>query len=125
MRFSETNWLNFHLHHCSSLIANRFNTIIIRDSIAAGLSRYQTVCTKYLEPLKTLDCGIGGDSVLWRAQNLPIISSLKNVFILCGTNNLFQDSLKDIADGIVGIAKAFQSSYNSINIDCHWWYIPS
>ena len=83
MRFSETNWLIFHLHHCSSLITNRFNTIIIRDSIAAGLNRDRNVCTKYLEPLKTLNCGIGDrvQNVLWQAQNLPIISSLKNVFM--------------------------------------------
>ena len=94
MRFSKTNWLNFHRHHCSSLITNRFKTIIIGDSIADGLNRYQSVCTKYLEPLKTLNFGIGGDrvqNVLWRAQNLPVISSLKNVAILCGTNNLFRD----------------------------------
>ena len=92
MRSSETNWLNFHCSHCSSLITNRFKTIIIRDSIAAGLNRYRSVWTKYLEPLKTLNCGIGGDrvqNVLWLAQDLPVISSLKNVVILCGTNNLF------------------------------------
>ena len=119
MRFSKTNCLNFHRHHCSSLITNPFNTIIIGDSIAAGLNRYGSVCTKYLEHLKTLNCGIGGDrfqNVLWRAQNLPHISSLKNVVILCGTNNLFQDSPEDIADVIVEIAQTFQSSYNSIDI---------
>ena len=32
------------------------------------------------------------------------------------TNNSFQDSPTDIADGIIDIAQAFQSSYNSINI---------
>ena len=95
MRSSKTNWLNFHRHHCSSLIMNRFKTIIYGDSIAAGLNRYRSVWTKYLEPLKTLSCGIGGDrvqNVLWWAQNLPAISSLKNVVILCGTIILFQDS---------------------------------
>ena len=39
-----------------------------------------------------------------------------NVVILCGTNNLFQDSREDIADGIIEISQTFQSSYNSINI---------
>ena len=80
MRFSKTNWLNFHCHHCSSLITNRFNTIIMGDSITAGLNRYGSVCSKYLEPLKTLNCGIRGDrvhNVLWWVQNLPVISSLK------------------------------------------------
>ena len=44
------------------------------------------------------------------------LSSLKNVVILCGTNNLFTDSPKDIADGILEIAQTFQSKYSSINV---------
>ena len=91
----------------------------MRDSIAAGLNKYGSVCTKYLKPLRTLNCGIGSDrvqNVLWRAHNLPVISSLKNFIILCGTNNLFQDSPEGTADGIVEIVQTFQSSYNSINI---------
>ena len=87
--------------------------------IAAGLNRYRSVWAKYLEPLKTLNCGIGGDRVqhvLWRAQNLPAISSLKNVVISCGTTNLFQDSPEDIAGGVIEIAETFQSKYNSIDI---------
>ena len=44
MRFSKTIWLNFHRRHCSSLITNRFNAIIMGDSIAAGLDR--SVCTE-------------------------------------------------------------------------------
>ena len=117
MRFSKTNWLNFHRHHCSSLITNRFKTIIIGDSVAAGLNRYRRVWTKYLETLKTLNCETGGDrvqNVLWRAQNLPVISSLKNVVILCGTNNLFHDSPEDIADGIIEIARTFQFKFNRV-----------
>ena len=54
--------------------------------------------------------------MFWRAQNLPVISSLKNVVILCGTNNLFQDSPEDIPDGVVEITETFQSKYSSINI---------
>ena len=107
------------MSYCSSLTTNCFNTIIIGDSVAAGLNRYRSICTKYLEPLKTLNCGIGGDrvqNVLWRAQNLLVISSLKNVDILCGTNNLFHDSPEDIANGIVETAQTFQSSYISIKI---------
>ena len=116
--FSKTNWLNFNRHHCSSLITNRFNTIIIADSIAAGLNRYRSVCTKYLEPLKTLNFGLGRDrvqNVLRWAQNLCVISSRKNVVILYGINYLFQESPEQIADSIIEIAETFQSSYNSIN----------
>ena len=46
-------------------------------------------------------------NVLRRAQNFPVILSLKNVVILCGTNKLFQDSPEDIADGIIEIARTF------------------
>ena len=116
--FSKTNWLNFNRHHCSSLITNRFNTTIITDSIAAGLNRYRSVCTKYLKPLKTLNFGLGRDrvqNVLWRTQNLRVISSLKNVVILYGINYLLQESPEHIADSIIEIAETFQSSYNSIN----------
>ena len=70
-----------------------------------------------LEPLKTLNYGIGGDRIQNVLENFPVISSLKNVVILCGTNNLFTDSPKDIADDIIEIAQTFQSKYSSINID--------
>ena len=116
--FSKTNWLNFNRHHCSSLITNRFNTIIIADSIAAGLNRYRSVCTKYLKPLKTLNFGLGRDrvqNVLRWAQNLRVISSRKNVVILYGINYLFQESPEQVADSIIEIVETFQSSYNSIN----------
>ena len=78
--FSKTNWLNFYRPHCSSLITNCFKTIIIGDSIAAGLNRYRSVWAKYLEALKTLNCDIGGDrvqNVLWQAQNLCHINHKK------------------------------------------------
>ena len=44
--------LSFHRHPCSSLITNRFETIIIEDSTAAALNRHRRVWTKFLEPLK-------------------------------------------------------------------------
>ena len=68
------NWLNFHYDYCSKLVKLTFETIIIGDSIVAGLSRYQNVLDKFLKPLKALNCDVGGDRiehVLWRALNLP------------------------------------------------------
>ena len=118
-RFSKMNWLNFHYDHCSKLAKNTFETIIIGDSIVAGLSRYQNVRDKFLKPLKALNCGIGGDRiqhVLWRALNLPASQNLKNVVVLCGTNNLLLDSPKDIADGILEIARPFEMNYSCVNV---------
>ena len=108
-RFSKMNWLNFHYDHCSNLAKNTFETILIGDSIVAGLSRYQNVRDKFLKPLKALNCGVGGDKIqhiLWCALNLPVSLNLKNVVVLCGTNNLLLDSPKDIADGILEIARS-------------------
>ena len=65
----------------------------------AGLHRYFKIWDNFFKPIDALTCGIGGDkvqNVLWRVQNLPISSSLKNAVILCGTNNLQQDSPEDI-----------------------------
>ena len=39
----------------------------------------------------------------------------KNV-VLCGTNNLPQDSPKDIVDGILEIAISFQTNYSCVNV---------
>ena len=113
------NWLNFHYDHCSKLAENTFETILIGDSIVAGFSRSQNVWDKFLNPLKAFNCGVGGDRiqhVLWRALNYPVSSDLKNAVVLCGTNNLLLDSPKDIADGILKIARSFETNYGCVSV---------
>ena len=64
------------------------------------------IWNNFFKPKDALKCSIGGNkvqNVLWRVQNLPISSSLKNAVILCGSSNLQQDSPEDIVDGIVEI----------------------
>ena len=66
-----------------------------------------------------MNCGIGGDiikHVLWCTLNLPASQNLKNVVVLCGTNNLLLDSPKDIADGILEIARPFEMNYSCVNV---------
>ena len=66
-----------------------------------------------------MNCGIGGDRiqhVLWRALNLPASPDLKNVVVLCGTNDLLLGSPKDIADGILEIARSFEINYSCVNV---------
>ena len=63
--------------------------------------------------IDALNCGIGGDkvqNVLWWVQNLLISSSLKSTIILCGANNLQQDSPEDIVDGIIEIGHGFKGA---------------
>ena len=118
-RFFKTCWLNSHINQCSKLSRNYYEKIIIRGSIVAGLSRYQSVWVKFLQPLRALNCGNGSDNVqhvLWRSHNLPVVKSIKKVVVLCGTNNLNQNSPEDITDGIIEVANTFKSQYDSISI---------
>ena len=64
------------------------NTLLLGDSIVACLSRYPNVWNEYLAPINVLNLGNGGyrvENVLWRAIDLLLPSSVKNVVILCGT----------------------------------------
>ena len=66
-----------------------------------------------------MNCSVGGDKnqhVLWRALNLPVFSNLKNVVALCGTINLLLDSPKDIAYGILEMARSFKTNYSCVNV---------
>ena len=75
----------------------------------AGLSRYQNVWNGKFS-FNTLNWDIGGDkvqNVLWRAHNLPAVKNIKNVVILCVSNNLHLDAPEDIADGIIKIGINF------------------
>ena len=85
----------------------------------AGLHRYYKIWNNFFKAIDALNCGIGGDkvqNVLWRVQNLPISSSLKNAFILCCTNNLQQDSPEDIVDAIIEIGHCYKKQHHHINI---------
>ena len=118
-RFKKSNWLECHRYHYL-LLKNRFtSTLLLGDPIIAGLSRYLKVWQRYFTPLKELDLRIGGDrakNVLLRAKTLLIPPSLKNVVVLCGTNNLFTDSPMDIADCIANIFSCLREKSSSINI---------
>ena len=129
-RFSKPNWLELHLKHCSFLTDDKCGTILIGNSIVAGLSRYQNIWNGNFS-LNSLNCGIGRDKVqniLWRALNLPAVKSVRNVVILCGTNNLHLNTSEDIADGIIEIGSTFKTFYTNVNVficgflpsDCYW-----
>ena len=103
----KAKWFQMHCKHFL-LNSKSFKSILIGDSLMAGLHRYSKIWNNFFKPIDALNCGIGGDkvqNVLWRVQNLSISSSLKNVVILCGTNNLQQDSPEDIVDDIIEIGR--------------------
>ena len=102
----KAKWFQMHRKHCFLLNSKSFESILIGDSLIAGLHHYYKIWNNLFKPIDALNCGIGWNkvqNVLWRVQNLPISSSLKNGVILCGSSNLQQDSPEDIVDGIVEI----------------------
>ena len=53
---------------------------------------------------------------LFISSDLRCFSSLRNIIILCGTNNLYQDSPEDIANSLIKIASCFKQGNNAINV---------
>ena len=91
-------------------------------SAVAGLSRCANVWNEYLAPINGLNIDIGGDhveDVLWWAINLPLPLSVKNVVILCrtnNTNNIIIVTPHDIANCIISIGSLFQNKSSGINV---------
>ena len=86
-----------------------FDTIIIGDSIAAGLSRYSYVWETLFKESLNLD--IGGDHtqhICCRTERLLVPSHLKYVIIHCGTNNVSKDSPSKTANSILCNALLFK-----------------
>ena len=66
-----------------------------------------------------MNLGIRGDrvqNVLWRAISLPLPSSVRNIVVKCGTNNISTDSPHGIADRIVDVGTIFRRKSNMVNI---------
>ena len=91
---------------------------IIGDSIVAGLMRNTNIWNN-LFGNRFINLGISGDrveNVLWRARDIPFLPSLKNVVILCSTNNINKDSPYDIVQGLIAINSVFKNSSSNPNI---------
>ena len=84
--------LDVHKYHVHQLTYH-FETILIGDSIAAGLSFYSSVSETFFK--KVLNFGINGDHtqhVLLRVECSAAPSYLKDVIIHFGTNNISMDN---------------------------------
>ena len=96
-----------------------YSTLLIGDSIIAGLSRYSNIWNRYFKPFNAINCGIGGDrvqNILWQCQNILSSPLLHNAVSICGTNNIWHSSVEDIVDGIVEIALSLRRKYHPIAI---------
>ena len=66
--------------------------------------------------LNAIDLGTAGDrveNVFWRAISLPLPSSVRNIVVQFGTNNISTDSRCDIADCIVDVGTIFRRKSNT------------
>ena len=94
------------------------SVLLVGDSLVNGLARYHRVWSKYFEPLRALNFGVGGDRtqhVLWRIENCEIPLNLQVAFVHCGTNNLDRDNPAEIRDGIASIVYTIQEEKPNAN----------
>ena len=76
------NWSELFMNHQIDLSCSTPSTIVIGDSIAAGLARFSDVWHNFFR--NALNLGIGGDStehVIWRVDNLSFPASIKYAII--------------------------------------------
>ena len=115
-RFYNNNWIKIHKNHCFQVKQENINSILIGDSIVAGLTRCANIWNNLFG---FINLGISGDraeNFIWCAREIAFIPSLKNVVILCGTNNINKDSSCDIAQGLIAIGSAFKNKPSNLNI---------
>ena len=52
-----------HREHCFMLKSSSFKSILIGDSLIAGLNQYCKIWNNFFKPIEALNCDIGGDKV--------------------------------------------------------------
>ena len=112
-KFYNNNWLKIHHNRCFQVKHENINSIIIRDSIVAGLTRYINIW-KNLFGNRFINLGIV-EKVLWRSRDVPFFPSSKNVVILSGTNNTNKDPPYDMVQGLISIASVFKNQASNPN----------
>ena len=108
-RRRKANWLTIYENQYFIARNSTAETLLLGDSIKKDLNRYKGTSYKYFP--NSFNFSIREDrtkNFLWRALNLPDISYLTNVIILCGTNNSCIDSTYDIAQCLIDIDVCFQ-----------------
>ena len=78
-RFHNSNWALNYQSQYSKCQENQPTSILLGDSMIAGLTRYQNIWDSNFSKINTVNCGIGGDriqNVHWRAEKLPLSPSL-------------------------------------------------
>ena len=90
------------------------NNLFIGDSLLANYQRpdHKDIWAKYFP--NDLNVAVRGDKIenaLWRVTNYKLPQTVKNVFILVGTNNVPIDSPREIAEGIRNLASVVMDKF--------------
>ena len=83
---------------------------VLRDILTFGKNIFGT---------KFINLGISGnraENILSRARDILLPPSLKNVAVLCGTNNIDNDPTHDIVEGLIAISSVFKNNSSNSNI---------
>ena len=59
----KAKWFQMHREHCFMLKSSSFKSILIGDSLIAGLNQYCKIWNNFFKPIEALNCDIGGDKV--------------------------------------------------------------
>ena len=117
-RDNKHGWYEEHEKFVAIAAGSLSSVLLVGDSLVNELARYHRVWSKYFEPLRALNFGVGGDRtqhVLWRIENGEIPLNLQVAFIHCGTNNLDRDNPDEIRDGIASIVYTIQEKKPNAN----------
>ena len=117
-RDNKHGWYEEHEKFVAIAAGSLSSVLLVGDSLVNGLTRYHRVWSKYFEPLRALNFGVGGDRtqhVLWRIEKGEIPLSLQVAFVHCGTNNLDRDNPAEIRDGIASIVYTIQEKKPNAN----------
>ena len=71
-RDNKHGWYEKHEKFVTITTGSLSSVLLVGDSLVNGLARYHRVWSKYFEPLRALNFGVGGDRtqhVLWRIEN--------------------------------------------------------
>ena len=90
--------------------------VLIGDSLISNLCLFPEIWENYFLSHNSLNLGVGGDktqNVLWRVQNMSFPQSVKNVFVLCGVNNIDSNTPEDIAQSILLCGTSLKSKISN------------
>ena len=108
-----------HRRQVNKTITTQARTIILGDSVRAGLTRYPSVYDPLRKQHKIVNCAIPGDrieNVMWRIEHFSIPVSVRAAILVVGTNNIDADKPEDIALGLISCAARLRERNSQLHV---------